>query len=343
MRFRVRAVAVVVLAIALLAWFLRNANLAHVGREIRAGRLDLLVAALGVTALTYAIRSYRWQYLLAPIGPTRFANAFRTTVIGFAVSSLLPARAGEFVRPYLLARRENLSATAAFATIILERLLDTVTVALFLAAFLLMFDPGLAAAEPQVFHAVRVGGLMVGAAAVGALVVVFFLAGHPAALGRWSLRVERVLPGRIAHTLARLVERFAEGLAVLRQPGRLMTALVLSIPLWASIAAGIWLVSLAFRIEVPYTGAFLLMALLVVGVAVPTPGAIGGFHEAFRIGAVSFYGAPNDRAVGAAIVLHAVSFVPVTLAGIVFMAQEGLSLSRMRSLAEQVGAEEEAK
>ena len=59
------------------------------------------------------------------------------------------------------------------------------------------------------------------------------------------------------------------------------------------------------------------MALLVVGVAVPTPGAVGGFHEAFRLGATTFYGAPNDRAVGAAIVLHAVSFVPVTALGLV--------------------------
>ena len=56
----------------------------------------------------------------------------------------------------------------------------------------------------------------------------------------------------------------------------------------------------------PFTGSFLLIALLVVGVAVPTPGAVGGFHEAFRIGATMFYGAPDDAAVGAAIVLHAV-------------------------------------
>ena len=57
---------------------------------------------------------------------------------------------------------------------------------------------------------------------------------------------------------------------------------------------------------VPFTGSFLLIALLVVGVAVPTPGAVGGFHEAFRLGATMFFGAPDDAAVGAAIVLHVV-------------------------------------
>jgi len=68
-------------------------------------------------------------------------------------------------------------------------------------------------------------------------------------------------------------------------------------------------------------------------VAVPTPGAVGGFHKAYQIGAVAFFGVANDRAVGAALVLHAISFVPVTIAGAVFLAQEGLSLSRVRGLA----------
>jgi len=75
-------------------------------------------------------------------------------------------------------------------------------------------------------------------------------------------------------------------------------------------------------------------------VAVPTPGAIGGFHEAFRIGATVFFATPNDRAVGAAIVLHAMSFVPVTIAGSILMAREGLSLSTARGLAARASDEE---
>jgi uncharacterized membrane protein YbhN (UPF0104 family) len=61
-------------------------------------------------------------------------------------------------------------------------------------------------------------------------------------------------------------------------------------------------------------------------VAVPTPGGVGGFHEAFRLGATAFFGADNDTAVGAAIVLHAISFVPVVLVGLWFTIQDGLRL-----------------
>jgi uncharacterized membrane protein YbhN (UPF0104 family) len=86
---------------------------------------------------------------------------------------------------------------------------------------------------------------------------------------------------------------------------------------------------------VPFTGSFLLMALLVIGVAVPTPGAIGGFHEMFRLGATTFYGAPDDAAVGAAIVLHAFSIGPSLILGLFFAAQAGVSMAGMQRLADQ--------
>ena len=93
-----------------------------------------------------AIRSLRWQYLLEPLGHASFGNAFRATAVGFAASSVLPARAGEVIRPYFLARHENMTATGAFATIILERVLDVLTVLALLASFIFCSIP--ASARP---------------------------------------------------------------------------------------------------------------------------------------------------------------------------------------------------
>ena len=140
------------------------------------------------------------------------------------------------------------------------------------------------------------------------------LAGHPERLGRLALRIERVLPARLARIVAGFVETFTQGLAVMRQPRRLLVSLALSFPLWLSIAAGIWLTSLAFHITFPYRGSFLVMTILVVGVAVPTPGRGRRVSRGLQIAVQTFFGVPDDRAVGAAIVLHAISFVPVTAA-----------------------------
>jgi uncharacterized protein (TIRG00374 family) len=333
MKSRVRTVLILLLTVGLLWFFFRNADMPRVWAEMRRARPLLLVAAVLITGVTYVLRSLRWQYLLAPIGHTRFSTAFRTTVIGFAATFLLPARAGEVIRPYLLARQEGLPGSACFATVILERLLDLVTVVALFAFFVFTADPASTAAAPAAMERVKLGGLAAAAAGALALAVAFVAAGHPERLGRWALSVERVLPARLARIVASFVETFTQGLAVMRQPRRLLVSLALSAPLWLSIAAGIWLTSLAFHITFPFTGSFLVMTILVVGVAMPTPGAVGGFHAAYQIAVQTFFGVPDDRAIGAAIVLHGVSFVPVTLLGLAFMARDGISLSRAQELA----------
>ena len=333
MKSRVRTVLILLLTVGLLWFFFRNADMPRVWAEMRRARPLLLVAAVLITGVTYVLRSLRWQYLLAPIGHTRFSTAFRTTVIGFAATFLLPARAGEVIRPYLLARQEGLPGSACFATVILERLLDLVTVVALFAFFVFTADPASTAAAPAAMERVKLGGLAAAAAGALALAVAFVAAGHPERLGRWALSVERVLPAKLARIVASFVETFTQGLAVMRQPRRLLVSLALSAPLWLSIAAGIWLTSLAFHITFPFTGSFLVMTILVVGVAMPTPGAVGGFHAAYQIAVQTFFGVPDDRAIGAAIVLHGVSFVPVTLLGLAFMARDGISLSRAQELA----------
>ncbi len=332
MRGHLRTLVVVLVAVGLLALFLRNTDLREVGREFARARLDLVLASLAVTGLTYVLRAARWQYLLLPIGHVRLANALRTTIIGFAATALLPARAGEVLRPYLLARKEGLSATATFATVIVERVLDTLTVVLLFASYLLFFDTGMAAADAVTFRQIQWGGAAAAAACVVLLGGVFFLAGHPATLERLTLGLSKVLPERFSGRASRLVQTFAEGLSIVRSPARLVTAVALSLPLWLSIAIGIWLVTRAFHIDMPFTGSFVIVALLVVGVAVPTPGAVGGFHYFYKLGATAFFAATPDRAVGAALVLHAVSFVPVAIVGLILLAQEGLCLSRLGSL-----------
>jgi hypothetical protein len=237
------------------------------------------------------------------------------------------------LRPYLLARRERLSATAAFATIILERLLDLVTVLVLFAVYVFLGAAGIAG-DPSQFARVKFGGMLAAAASLLASGVFFALAGHPERLGRLTLGIERVLPGAVARAAARFVQTFAQGLAVMRQPAQLATAMMLSFPLWISIAAGIWMASRAFHITFPFTGSFLVMTLLTVGVAMPTPGAIGGFHAAYQIAVQTFFAAPTDRAIGGAIVLHAISFLPVTIFGVILMMSEGITLTGAKRLAE---------
>ena len=335
MRSHLRTLIVLALAAALLGVVLYNVDLLGVAREIVHARFDWLTLSLLTMFANLAIRAWRWQYLLEPLGATSFGNAFRATAVGFAATSILPARAGEVIRPYFLSRHERMSATAAFATVILERVLDMLTVLMLLAAYVFVFRPELATTNAVAFEAVKWAGGTAAVGAVATLVIFFVLAGDPARLGRTLYRLERVLPSTLAGLLARVAEKFATGLGAVRRPGRLMVALILSVPLWLSIAMGIWAASVAFHLAIPFTGSFLVVALLVVGVAVPTPGAVGGFHAAYKFAATTFFGAPDDAAVGAAIVLHVLTVGPNVLLGLFFAAQAGLNITVMKQLADQ--------
>lgn len=339
MRSHFRVFVVLALVAVLLALFLYNVDLRRVADLILRARPAWLGLSLATMFVTLAIRARRWQFLLEPLGEASFGNAFRATAVGFAASSVLPARAGEVIRPYFLARHEQLSASGAFATIVLERLLDLVTVLVMLAVFVFMPGEGVVAGSSTLFAAIKWAGATAGLASALALGVLFLLAGNPERLASAVSRLEWVLPSRLVGTIFVVVERFARGLGTIRRPGRLLIALAWSLPLWLSIDLGVWAVAVAFRFPVPFTGSFLIVPLLVLGVAVPTPGSIGGFHEAFRVGATVFYRVPNDGAVAAALVLHIFSIGPSLILGGYFAAQAGLTLAGMRRLAGSVPAD----
>ena len=323
---------VLLLAFALLGWFLRNADLGLVWSHVRGARIDLLVLAVVLSVSIYWVRALRWQFLLAPLGPTRFRTAFRTTVIGFAALAVLPARAGDLLRPYLLARQEGLSPPATFATVVFERVLDLVAVLALLAVFVWGFD-GAAALPPSVVRPIEASAAIAGAAAVALLVLMWTLATHPERVGRLVYLAARVLPRRMAKQLGALASTFSSGFAAARDPKALALATFWSFPLWVILCFETWLVTVALGIEMPFSGTFLLQALLVLGVAVPTPGGVGSFHEAYRWGVTTLFNAPNDRAVAAALVTHTLSYAPVIVLGFVFMLQDGLSVRRLTALA----------
>ena len=332
MRRHFNTAIVTALTLSLMIFFFRNASFTQVWQEVLQAEGSLLAIGLLLMSCTYLFRVERWRYLLLPIAPTRFSSAFRATVIGFTVNALLPGRAGEVVRPYVLARQEGLSATSAFATIVIERLLDLVVVCLIVSGFVLFFSPQLTATNTRLLSAMESGAFATGLIATILLVVVGILAGDLDRVRSLLVRLQQSASGGLMRRLALGGEHFLEGLVVVRRVRPLGVALMWSLPLWFTMVASIWCVTNAFGIEIPMGGATILMALVVVGVALPTPGGVGGYHAAYQLGATVLYGAQDDRAVGAALGLHLFSFGPVVLLGLAFMARDGLRLSGVREL-----------
>jgi hypothetical protein len=220
-----------------------------------------------------AIRAVQWR--TRPPGRDNFGNAFARP--RWALPPARCLRAGQVIRPYFLARHERISAWRRdhHPRAAVDRLAVLALPPLSSPSPRRRFNPAL-------FAAVMWGARRVVALAAGPREL------SPTIPARWRTPCSgssgrRPRPRRM---IGRMVQ-FASGLGTIGGR-RLFVALAWSFPLWLSIDAGIWAVAVAFGFDVPFTGSFLIVPLLTLGVAVPTPGAIGGFHEAFRLGVTVF-------------------------------------------------------
>jgi uncharacterized protein (TIRG00374 family) len=321
-----------VLAAALLVLFFRGIDWRALGQALGGARTLPLSGLVLVTLAVYAMRAWRWGDLLAPLGRVGYADLFSATMVGFA-SGLLVPRAGELLRPWLISRRHPISTSAGFATIILERLIDLITVLALFAVYLFVLPTPAAQIEGRLMDLIKLGGAATGLGALG--VLAFLIALHSNA-ERVVGAVERLLaraPRWIAEPLGRILQAFSEGLAVLRAPFPHLAKIAgQSLVIWLLIGLGFHLNHQAFGIDLPFHATFLLIAFLVVGVAIPTPGMVGGFHAFYLIALSQVFGVDRTAAAAAGIAAHALTNLPILVFGLALLGREGLSLGRVASV-----------
>jgi glycosyltransferase 2 family protein len=324
-----------ILALGLLGLFFRGVDWTALRAAFRSADPWFLAGVVVATLVTYVARAWRWGYLLAPLARVPFLRLFSVTLVGF-MSGLIVPRAGEVVRPYLVARHHALKTSAAFASIILERLVDLITVLALFFLYLYVLPHPAAQAKGPLMGALRLGGAL---AAVGVAAILALLFALHARADRVMALIDRVLfrlPARLAAPASRALRSFASGLAVLQaSPSHLLAILGQSLVVWLAIATSFYCCNRAFGLDLPFSSTFLLLAFLTVGVAVPTPGNVGGFHEAYLLALTQVFGVSRDTAAAAGIAGHALGNLPVLVLGLVFLGREGLTMGKVAKLTDK--------
>ncbi|HJS47652.1 MAG TPA: lysylphosphatidylglycerol synthase transmembrane domain-containing protein [Gemmatimonadales bacterium] len=297
---------------AFLAWALHDVSFADLGRHLRSARLGWMVAAVGVATLTFPIRALRWRWLLHDDAgiPIRTGAAWHAVALGFAANNVLPLRAGELVRVWVASRLGGVRLTAALSSVVVERVLDGLTLVGLLALALLLpgLPPDVSMWGMPVARIATLAGVVFG----GAFVIALLLVLHPLPAERL---VVRLAPARLAGRVVGLLEGLRHGLSALASPGRLAGAVAWSIVLWLVNGASFALAFRAFDLPVPASGALLLQGVLAFGIAIPTaPGYVGVFELVIRA-VLQLYGVPPGRGVSYAIAYHVTTFLPVILLG----------------------------
>jgi len=321
------------LMVVLLAVFLWNVDFAEVGRSLAGADLQMLVTASLVALLAYWLRALRWQFILLPVGRVRHSSVLLTTAVGYAALSLFPARMGDLIRPLILARREKIPASASLASILTERVFDLWSVVLFFLVFII-WPPRMPELDEQARNSLEILSLSGYVAGAGLLIGTFILLG----LFRYQERFVELLTRPVGwiksswrKPATNFFNHFLDGLRVLQRPRDLLITTVASLIMWWVICWQVRFTLLAFDVDLPLRATYLIVTMAVIGLAVPTPGGVGGFHKATQVGMTLFFGIGLNEATGIAIAYHAICFVPITIIGLLCLPLLGINLREVKT------------
>jgi len=276
---------------------------------------------LFIMLLMQALRAWRWGLILNPLEKIAYLPLFAITSAGFLAITALPARLGELARPYLVARKSAIRMSAAVGTIFVERILDGAAI--------------LTIASATAFFTILPAWLLK-ANVIFFIINLILFSGVFFALFRRPLLLKflnfslRILPERWKDALNRLLHHFLDGFQVIGDGKRLFQILLLSFLIWLIDALAIYILFLAFNFPIPPVAAFVLMIVLIIGIAIPTaPGFIGNWHFSCVLG-LGLFGINKTDALTFAIIYHFLAVGFVVILGLGFFPSLKLSFADLR-------------
>jgi glycosyltransferase 2 family protein len=309
----------VAISVAFIVLAFHSTNLSAVGSALEKADYRWLAPALVIYVASLYVRAIRYRALVRRLTEATVNQMFAVLCIGFMANNIVPARAGELVRAYVMGERYGVKKVAALGTILVERLFDGLTLLSFLLVTVLLLGAN---------------STLKGLAAVALVVFVFGLLIFGAILAwpeRCWLLIQRMtdyLPQR-ARPLARdLASSLLDGMITLRQPGTALVVLLCSPIAWAMEGCTFWCVGQAFGIHLHLGWFIMTMAAGNLALTVPSSqGGIGPF-EYFAKQVLLFAGIGGGVAAAFTIAVHAMVILPVVALGLVFLSLFGVSLSR---------------
>lgn len=332
-----RVLVVIALTILLLVLFFRKSDPGEVLGVLK--RVNPIWLMIGMLAnfLALLCRTERWRNVLNPNARPPFYPTFFSTALGFMTSALLPMRAGDVIRPALLSRRTEIRFSTALGTVLVERVLDMTAL---LSTFLIFsltgarrfFENPVTARK-----AVLIGTAGTVSAVLLALIITFTLSIYffRERVRRFHLWIAARLPRRVRSGWMAFFDSFVASLQIARNRPALIRILLLTVAIWTCLNSQFAFVLLSLDRPLPYSSSFFVTGVSILGLMLPTPGGVGGFHKACQLVLTSFYGFTVSASVAVALIFHLVGTLPVMITGLILFAREHLSWRQLAQIPEQ--------
>lgn len=311
----------ILISIVLVYLSVRGINFQDVSRDLKKIQFAYVISFIVLVMIMQWLRSYRWGVMLQPMEKIDQLSLFSVTSVGFLAIASIPARIGELARPYLISKRSSIKMSSALGTILVERVLDSFTV-LAIAVIVLFYTD-----LPQ--WMIRSSIIFFLLAVVMFCFIIFLILRRDTALNLIN-KILSKLPGKFAHKIDELIHHFIDGFQIITNIKLLLYLFLLSALIWLVDVAAIYMLLESFGFGLPAIAAFVLMIILIVGIALPAgPGYIGNWHFACVL-ALSLFSLAKSEALSFALVYHFLSMVIVVVLGVAFLPFNKFSIPDMK-------------
>lgn len=290
---------------------LRDVHWEGVGEAAREANYGLVAVAVLLIGMTLILRAFRWRVLFHPHRELRIWHLFGALNVAYLINNIVPFQLGDIGRAYLLSELEGISATRSLSTVVVERIVDVLT----LLALLLVIAPFV-----DIPGWARTPSMLL-AAGVGALAIMLVLASHRRSMVMRAVdRCLRLLPLRFRPKLREMSSSALDGFGVLAHPRTTMELLAWSVAVWLSVGLIVYVGTEAFGLGIGFGGALFLLIVTTFGFFVPSsPGSFGVYHAVVIGTLTNVFDISKTDAVSYALVIHLVFYLPPMLLGLAFL------------------------
>ncbi len=308
-----------------------NINLTDFWLAIKDANYFFLIPASLLVVLSLLVRAYRWKYLLILQKDIEFKSVFSALSVGFFGNCVLWFRGGEIVRAYLIGKNEKLSKSSVFATILVERIMDVLSL-LVLAVFVILFLP---IPQNEYYNYIRNFGLILFAAEMGVIIFVIMLLAKKDLTLRIAGKILGFFPKRIKDLGLNIIGSFIDGLEIIRSVKHFNKIFVTSFGLWAIAIMQAFVLMFSLDIELNLNMMLVASSVAVVlgsfALTIPSsPGFVGTYHVAVQAALIIFY-VDKSIALGYAVIYHASGYLTSLGIGFYYFLKENIKFATMRN------------
>ena len=293
-----------------------------------------LFPSLLIFIILYWARALRWKMLILPIKPVKIGQLYSPLMVGF-MAGILPARVGEFIRAYLLAKNQDIPFASSLATIVVERLFDLIFL-LLLFAWLLVFqsdiwDPTITWSGIAVEDLAFQFGIFSVIVIAGLLIFIYLLIRHKSkavAIVHWILTP---FPKKWKDKVEHLIEAFSDGLVVVKNLRSLMNISLATALVWGLIVLSYFPLYWAFDLQDKSLASAVLMVVMIciLITVLPTPAFLGSFNAGVFIALHQILNESEVVSVSFGMVAWAINFGVIIIGGVYYMIHDHISVSKL--------------